>query len=63
MALPKRKYAKARQGKRRSHLKLALPNLVPCAQCHNLKPAHQVCPYCGTYRGRQVIAESKPRGR
>ena len=61
MALPKRKYAKARQGKRRSHLKLSIPSLVPCTQCHNIKPAHQVCPYCGTYRGRQVIKESKPR--
>lgn len=61
MALPKRKYAKARQGKRRSHLKLAIPTLVPCPQCHNIKPAHQVCPFCGTYRGREVIIESKPK--
>ncbi|MEE9401364.1 MAG: 50S ribosomal protein L32 [Dehalococcoidia bacterium] len=50
MALPKRKYAKARQGKRRSHLKLAVRSLVPCPQCHNSKPAYQVCPFCGTYR-------------
>ncbi|MFC1848451.1 50S ribosomal protein L32 [Chloroflexota bacterium] len=61
MALPKRKYAKARQGKRRSHLKSGLPTLVPCTQCHNIKPAHQVCPFCGTYRGREVIKEHKPK--
>jgi large subunit ribosomal protein L32 len=56
--LPKRKYPKARQGKRRSHLGLLTPSLAPCSQCHNMKPAHQVCPFCGTYRGRQVIKEA-----
>ncbi|MBE0481016.1 MAG: 50S ribosomal protein L32 [Dehalococcoidia bacterium] len=58
MAVPKRKYPKARQGKRRSHLRLEVPSLVPCSQCHNPKPAHQVCPFCGTYRGKQVIKET-----
>ncbi|MDY6892959.1 MAG: 50S ribosomal protein L32 [Chloroflexota bacterium] len=58
MALPKRKYAKARQGKRRSHLKLTIPALVSCPQCHNNKPAHQVCPYCGTYNGRTILKSS-----
>jgi len=61
MALPKRKYAKARQGMRRSHHSLTVLNLAPCPQCHNAKPAHQVCPYCGTYRGREVIKETKPK--
>ncbi|MCJ7521013.1 MAG: 50S ribosomal protein L32 [Dehalococcoidia bacterium] len=63
MALPKRKYAKARQGKRRSHLKLTVPSLVPCTQCHNIKPAHQACPFCGTYRGREIIKASKPKSK
>ena len=63
MALPKRKYAKARQGKRRSHLSLAVTSVAPCPQCHNLKPAHQVCPFCGTYRGREVLkASPKKKG-
>jgi len=55
MALPKRKYAKARQGKRRSHLALSLPKLVDCPQCHTPKLPHHVCPTCGTYDGREVI--------
>lgn len=53
--LPKRKYAKARQGKRRSHQALAAPMLVPCSQCHNPKLPHHVCPICGYYRGKQVV--------
>ena len=61
--LPKRKYPKARQGERRSHLGLVAASLVPCTQCHNLKPAHQVCPFCGTYRGRQVLKEQAAKAR
>lgn len=63
MALPKRKYAKARQGKRRSHLGLSLPTLIPCPQCHSLKPAHRVCPVCGSYGGREVIKPKAPKGK
>ena len=53
--VPKRRYAKARQGKRRSNLGLLPPTLAPCPQCHSLRPPHQVCPTCGSYRGREVI--------
>jgi len=60
-ALPKRKYAKARQGKRRSHLGLALPHLNYCPQCHTLKLSHHVCPTCGSYDGRQVVKIEGPK--
>ena len=53
--LPKRKYAKARQGKRRSHLSLTSPATEPCPQCHKLKLCHCVCPNCGSYGGEEVI--------
>jgi large subunit ribosomal protein L32 len=61
--LPKRKYAKARQGKRRAHLGLKATALVDCPQCHSPKPPHQVCPSCGSYNGREVITvkSSKPK--
>ncbi|MFC1971960.1 50S ribosomal protein L32 [Chloroflexota bacterium] len=54
-ALPKRKYAKARQGKRRSHHGLTPPSLDSCPQCHTAKLSHHVCPTCGSYAGREVI--------
>ncbi|TEU04493.1 MAG: 50S ribosomal protein L32 [Dehalococcoidia bacterium] len=55
MALPKKKTAKARQGKRRSHMALSLPAIDYCPQCHSPKLAHHVCLTCGTYAGRQVL--------
>ena len=54
-ALPKRKTAKAHQGKRRSHSALAQPSLDNCPQCHSPKLSHRVCPTCGSYAGREVI--------
>ena len=59
--LPKRKYAKARRGKRRSHLGLTTPALNRCPQCHSAKLAHHVCPTCGNYNDRQVIEVKSPK--
>ena len=55
MALPKKKYAKARQGKRRSHLKLSLPSMDACPHCHSPKLSHHACPTCGWYNDREAI--------
>jgi large subunit ribosomal protein L32 len=54
-AHPKRKYSKARQGERRSHLHLNVSGVSPCPQCHEVRLSHTVCPHCGTYNGRQVV--------
>jgi len=61
MALPKKKTAKARQGKRRSHLKLTLPALDICPQCQSPKLAHHVCPTCGSYNNRQAVEVKTPK--
>jgi len=63
MALPKRRYAKARRGKRRSHIKLALPTLDTCPQCHSPKLAHHVCLTCGSYGDIQVIEVKAHKGK
>ena len=60
-ALPKRKYAKARRGKRRSHLGIAFPSLDTCPQCNSPKLPHHVCPTCGSYAGREVIESESPK--
>ena len=60
-ALPKRKYAKARQGKRRGHLGSSPLSLDYCPQCHSPKLPHHVCPTCGSYAGREVIEIKSPK--
>ena len=52
---PKKKTSKSRQGRRRAHLSMGVPNLVICRQCRSPRPSHQACPVCGTYRGREVL--------
>ena len=55
MALPKRKHSKARRDKSRTHWKLVLPSLSKCPQCVRPVRPHRACPFCGYYRGRQVL--------
>ena len=60
-ALPKRKYAKARQGKRRNHLGISPPSLIKCSQCNSPKLPHHACPTCGSYNGREAIEIKSPK--
>ncbi len=53
--LPKRKVSRTRRNKRRAHDHLSLRHLVICDTCGEYKPAHEVCPNCGTYKGREVL--------
>ena len=55
MGLPKRRHSRARQAKRRTHQKLALPESTVCSQCHRAKRPHHVCPHCGFYNGKKVL--------
>ncbi|MBI5776663.1 MAG: 50S ribosomal protein L32 [Nitrospirae bacterium] len=59
MPNPKHRHSKSRRDMRRAQWrrkKSAGPNLSACPQCHELKPPHQVCLNCGTYKGTAVIA-------
>lgn len=57
MAVPKGKVSRARRDKRRSsHWKLPAPGIVKCPNCGEFKMPHRVCPACGMYNGRQVLA-------
>jgi len=55
MAVPKRKKSKSKRDKRRTHQKIAAPNLTRCPQCGEARLPHHACPSCGTYKGRTVI--------
>ena len=56
MANPKRRHSKSRRDKRRSQWKLTSSGMGECPHCHYPKLPHRVCPQCGYYRDRQVIA-------
>lgn len=53
--LPKRKLSRRSKGNRRAHHAIQLGHLVRCDNCNEFKPAHQVCPACGTYNGKLVF--------
>lgn len=57
MGVPKRKRGKQRNRQRRATQKLVAPRLVRCPQCHALTVSHRVCPECGYYKGKEVVAK------
>lgn len=61
MAEPKRRTSKGRKRRRASHLALTAAHFVPCPQCRSPKLPHHVCPFCGTYNGRPVLAVERRR--
>lgn len=54
MPNPKRRHSKTRGRKRRTHDALTAASAGHCPQCGEPKASHQVCKYCGHYKGRQV---------
>lgn len=57
----KRRHPKSRTGSRRSQWKANPLALVTCPQCKARIRPHRVCPSCGAYAGREVVAiESRP---
>ncbi len=58
MAVPKRKTSKWRRDQRRSQsffARLRIPSLSECSNCGERIIPHRVCPYCGHYRGKEII--------
>jgi large subunit ribosomal protein L32 len=43
--------------KRAAWLSTDKPNVMECPQCHSVKLPHRLCPECGYYNGREVIAK------
>jgi large subunit ribosomal protein L32 len=60
-ALPKKRVSNARQGNRRAHHKVKIPQLTICPNCRQARLSHHACPNCGMYRGRQVFEVGKSR--
>ena len=58
MAVPQNKVTKSRRGNRRSHDALVAGNPAECPNCGELRRPHHVCPACGHYNDREVVAQA-----
>ncbi|WP_316015592.1 50S ribosomal protein L32 [Roseobacter sp. HKCCA0434] len=56
MAVPKSKVTRSKRGMRRSHDSLNPANPNECSNCGELRRPHHVCPSCGHYADREVVA-------
>ena len=64
MAVPKRKVSKARRDKRRSNVcKMKVTGFVKCGKCGELKLPYRICPKCGNYDGKQILAVEDPKAK
>lgn len=61
MAVPQRRTSKTRKRMRRTHFKLAVKGLVKCPNCGAMIKAHNVCPKCGYYNGKSVVAKKEKK--
>jgi large subunit ribosomal protein L32 len=60
VAVPKRKTTRSRRDMRRAnHDKVSPPNIIPCPNCGEMSLPHRVCPECGHYKGREVVARAE----
>jgi large subunit ribosomal protein L32 len=58
MPNPKRKHTPHRRDCRRSaNSKLDIPNTNKCLNCGVAKLPHKVCPGCGFYNGKLIVAK------
>lgn len=55
MAHPKRKHSTQRSRKRRTHYKTTIASLADCPECKKPILSHRVCPFCGFYKGKQIV--------
>ena len=56
MAVPFRRTSKTVKRQRRTHFKLDVPGMTACPTCGELKLAHYICKKCGSYKGKQQVA-------
>ena len=58
MAVQQNKVSKSRRNMRRAHDALVAANPNECPSCGELRRPHHVCPSCGSYADREVIAQA-----
>jgi large subunit ribosomal protein L32 len=57
MASPKNKVSKMRKRQRVAQLEKAIvAEVQQCPECGAMKRPHRMCPKCGMYNGRKIVA-------
>ena len=55
MALPKRRHSIGRGRRRRTHWKINLSQAITCPKCKQSILPHHLCPFCGYYKGKEIL--------
>jgi len=63
MGLPGHRRTSSDKRRRAAHFALTASNLNACPKCGKAVLPHRACAFCGTYRGRQVVAVKKSKAR
>jgi len=58
MAVPKYRSSRSKARMRRAHQGILASPALECPHCHELKLPHRVCPSCGYYNGKLIIAQA-----
>lgn len=58
MAVPQNRVTRSKRNMRRAHDALVAANPNECSNCGELKRPHHVCPSCGQYDNREVVAQA-----
>ncbi|MDI6778519.1 MAG: 50S ribosomal protein L32 [Patescibacteria group bacterium] len=59
MSVPKQRHTKGRRNRRRANIKIVSKKFVSCSHCSKEIMKHKICPYCGYYKGKEVIDTTK----
>lgn len=59
MAVPRNRTSNAKKNSRRSHHAKTPTNPSACSNCGAMRLSHRVCPSCGHYDKRAVVASAK----
>jgi large subunit ribosomal protein L32 len=58
MAVQQNRKTRSKRDMRRAHDALVAANPNECSSCGELKRPHHVCPSCGSYDNREVVAQA-----
>ncbi len=56
MGLPGKRLSRSSKRRRAAHFALSPKTLTECAKCKKPILPHRMCAYCGTYKGRTIVA-------